>query len=52
LGLKNKKEEVKNFILKYNIDMLCIQEAEVEHGYQVELLGFKDYSLELEMNSV
>ncbi len=52
LGLKNKEEEVKNLIVNYNIDVLCIREAEVEHGYHLELLGFKDYSLELEMSSM
>ena len=48
LGLKNKKEEVKQLIIKNNIDILCIQETELERDYPVEILTFKGYGLEME----
>ena len=51
LGLKNKKEEVKQLIIKNKIDILCIQETELEKDYPVEILTFKGYGLEMEKNS-
>ena len=51
LGLKNKKEEVKQLIIKNNIDILCIQETELEKDYPVEILTFKGYGLEMEKNT-
>ena len=40
LGLKNKKEEVKQLIKANNIDILCIQETELEKDFPVEILTF------------
>ena len=51
LGLKNKKEEVKQLIIKNKIDILCIQETELEKDYPVEILTFKGYGLEMEKNT-
>ena len=48
LGLKNKKEEVKQLIKANNIDILCIQETELEKDYPVEILTFKGFGLEME----
>ena len=51
LGLKNKKTHVKNLILQNNIDVLCMQEIEIETNYDINLLSFKGYTLENELNS-
>ena len=51
LGLKNKKESVKGLILENEIEILCLQETEIEPGYSTELLAFKGYSFENELNN-
>ena len=43
LGLKSKKEDVKELILGNQIDILCLQEVEVETGYDSALLEFRGY---------
>ena len=51
LGLRNKKEEVKQIIKENNIDILCIQETELDSDFPVEILTFSGYALEVEKNS-
>ena len=51
LGLRNKKEEVKQIIKENKIDILCIQETELDSDFPVEILTFSGYALEVEKNS-
>ena len=50
LGLKFKKDLVKDIMSKENIDILLMQETEIEHDFDVELLNIPGYILELEKN--
>ena len=52
LGLRSRKEEIKELIRKNNIDILCLQEVELEHDYDSTLLNFMGYNLETEINSL
>ena len=52
LGLKSKKEDVKELILGNQIDILCLQEVEVETGYDSALLEFRGYNFEVEKNTL
>ena len=52
LGLKNKKEYVKQMIKDHNIDICCIQECEIRKDYPKDLLSFKNFNIEVEQNSV
>ena len=52
LGLKFKKDLVKNILLDNDIDILSMQETEIDHDYECELLAIPGYSLELETNNV
>ena len=52
LGLKHKKDLVKNLMQEHDIDILCMQETEIECGYDAENLKINGYSLELEKNSI
>ena len=52
LGLKNKRIDVENLLVSNRIDILCLQEVEVESGYDPVSLNLKDYHFELEVNSV
>ena len=52
LGLKNKKQSVKNIITSENIDILCLQEIELEKDYNSEMLTLPGYDLEIEKNDV
>ena len=49
LGLKSKKDEIRQLIQKNNIDILCLQEVELEHDYESTLLDFMGYNLETVM---
>ena len=52
LDLKNKRINVENLLVNNCIDILCLQEVEVESGYDPVSLNLKDYQFELEVNSV
>ena len=51
LGLKNKKDLVKNALLEHGIDVLCMQETEVPISFDEELIQIPGYELELEVNA-
>ena len=52
LGLKLKKDLVKNILLENNIQILCMQETEVELGFDEFLLSLLGFNLEMERNTV
>ena len=52
LGLRNKKEAVKKIIVDNKIDILCLQETEIPVDYTINLLTFKGYVYENEINNV
>ena len=52
LGLKYKKDLVKEILLKNDIDILMMQEIEIESGFDCELLNIPGYSFEFETNNV
>ena len=52
LGLRSKKDEVKRLVIDNEIDVLCLQETEIPNDYPVELLTFKGYGYESELNCV
>ena len=52
LGLTNKKEQVKLLVEEICIDIQCLQEIELQLGYDSQLLGFKNYSLEIESYTI
>ena len=51
LGLQAKKNLVKETILSENIDILCMQEAEISFNLDHNLLSFPGYLIETESNS-
>ena len=51
LGLKNKKDLVKNILLTNEIDILAMQETELESSFDCNLLNIPGYTLEIENNS-
>ena len=51
LGLKSKKDYVKEKIKELNIDICCIQECEIKKDYNKDILSFKNYNIEVENNS-
>ena len=50
LGLRNKKEAVKQLILENFISILCVQETEIPVNFDTNLLTFKGFSYENENN--
>ena len=52
LGLKNKKFMIEKMLYESKIDILCLQEVEVEHGFDVKLLSIRGYDFLMEKNSV
>ena len=52
LGLKNKKEMLKNIILELELDIICLQEVELETSFQSNLLSFQGFNLEVEQNTI
>ena len=52
LGLKFKKDLVKNILLEKEIDILLMQEIEIEKDFDFELLNIPGYSFECETNDV
>jgi exonuclease III len=51
LGLTTKKEIVSRTIVEEDIDICCIQEAEIPAGFPINELTFKNYSIEVEKNT-
>ena len=51
LGLKNKKDLVKNILMTNEIDVLAMQETELESSFDCNLLNIPGYTLEIENNS-
>ena len=51
LGILHKMYLVKTFILEHNIDILCIQEAEVKMEDNIDLIHIQGFSLEIEKTS-
>ena len=52
LGLTNKKDIVKNYILSEAIDVCCLQETEIPKDYPNSLLTFNGYTIEIEKNTL
>ena len=52
LGLKFKKQMVEQILLENTIDILCLQEVEVENGFDLDLLSLRGFDLEMENNEV
>ena len=52
LGLKFKKDQVKNILMENNIDILVMQEIEIEPNFNCELLSIPGYRFESENNYV
>ena len=50
LGLKFKKDFVKDLLNKEMIDVLGMQETEVCHDFDIDLLNIPGYILEVEQN--
>ena len=51
LGLKSKKNYVKEKILEEKIDICCIQECDIDANYPVNALSFSGYNIEVETNT-
>ena len=52
LGLKFKKDLVKNILIENEIDVLSMQEIEIESDFNCELLSIPGYIFEYESNNV
>ena len=52
LGLKFKKQMVEQILSVNNINILCMQEVEIENGFDTNLLSMKGFELEIENNSI
>ena len=50
LGLKFKKDLIKNILLENEIDILLMQETEIEKDFDCELLNIPGYCFEFEAN--
>ena len=50
LGLRNKKDELERIITTNKIDILCLQETELESDYPTNILSFRGFNLETEIN--
>ena len=51
LGLKYKKDLVKSILTMNSIDILCLQEIEINHDFDCNLLNIPGYTLETEQNT-
>ena len=51
LGLKGKKDLVKNILLENKIDILAMQETEIEPNFDMNNLRIPGFTLETEMNN-
>ena len=52
LGLKNKRIDVESLLINNDIKVLCLQEVEIEWGFDPETLKLKNFQFELETNSL
>ena len=52
LGLKHKKLMIEHMLNENRIDILCLQEVDIENGYEHDLLKIKGYAFEQEVNSI
>ena len=52
LGLKNKQIDIENLLINNEIKILCLQEVEIEQGFDPVTLSLKDFQFELELNLV
>ena len=50
LGLKNKRDIVKKLMMDNDIEILCLQETEIPVNFPTNLLTFKGFSYENEVN--
>ena len=50
LGLTTKKDEVSRILINNNIDICCIQEAEIPLNFPINDLSICGYSIEVEIN--
>ena len=50
LGLKFKKDLIKDLLQKNDIDILLMQETEIEFGYDLKLLNIPGYRIGVEIN--
>ena len=50
LGLKYKKDLVKNYLYSEEIDILAVQETEIEKDFNCDLLSIKGFKYEYEEN--
>ena len=48
LGLKNKKDLVKDILCENSVDILLMQETEIDNGFDCRLLSIPGYVLEIE----
>jgi exonuclease III len=46
LGLQYKLNYVKEILIKDDIDILCLQETEIEEGFDMNVLKINGYELE------
>ena len=51
LGLKNKKDLVRQLLIENKIDILCMQELEIEADFDCNLLRIPGYELDCEVNN-
>ena len=51
LGLKNKKDLIRELISENKIDILCAQEIEVHNDVPRKILSIKGFNFEVESNS-
>ena len=52
LGLKYKKDLVKDLLLKNKIEILSVQETEIEADFNCDLLTIPGYTFEYENNDI
>ena len=50
LGSRNKIQLIEDFIVENNIDILCVQEAEISENYNIEAYKIRGYELETELS--
>jgi len=49
LGLQHKLDYVKEILIKEEIDILCLQETEIEDGFDMNILNINGYELETDL---
>ena len=51
LGLQHKLNYVKEILIKEDVDILCLQETEIENGFDISTLNIKGYELETDSSN-